>query len=320
MKPYFLKYTEKRFNPFGDYLKFKYKEKIGKIVLTGGLTCPNRDGKLSDKGCTFCNEKGGGEYFQEPETPISKQIEKGKKVMSRKYKVKKFIAYFQNFSNTYAPYEYLHKMYSQALEKKDIIGLAIATRPDCLEDIRTLEYLNEKAKDREIWIELGLQTIHQQTLKEINRGHSYNDFKSAVEKIQEKAPDVKISAHLIFGLPGEDIKMNIESAKEAGSLGIDGIKFHPLMVIKGTEIEELFNKGEYIPLSRYEYVNIVINCLRNLPERVLIQRLTSTSEWELLAAPEWIKKKFEVLNSIDYLLNERDIYQGDRFREESLIL
>lgn len=291
----------KRYNQYSQYLQDIFGCKVYKITIDAGFSCPNRDGKISTKGCIFCDE--GGSFSQAPPS-IEANIERLKK----RFKAEKFISYFQAFSNTYAPVEKLKPLYDSAVAHPDIIGLSIGTRPDCVDEEKLDLIASYKDNDRMVWIEYGLQTVHNKTLDFINRGHSFEDFVKAVE--WTKARDINTCAHVIIGLPGETRDDILETARTIAKLGVDGVKIHLLCVMKNTELERLYNKGEISLLSPDEYVSIVCDFLELLPPSVTIHRLAGNGLKELLVAPQWLNEKFKVLNMIDRELDRRGSYQG----------
>ena len=288
---------------FGSYLKDKYNLKIKKIPLAiGGFTCPNIDGTVAKGGCTFClNDsfspniaKNKDKIFlnlDSKENPlIEMQIEQ---VVSQIHKTKqkfkalgcqKYLAYFQAFTNTYAPFDTLQKLYSKALEQKDIVGLSIGTRSDCVED-EVFEYLSELSKNYEIWIEFGIQSIYDETLCRINRGHDAKSVELAIKKAKEYG--LNVCGHLIFGLPGEGQEMMLESAKAAYEWGIDSVKFHPLYVVKNTLLANEYNRGDFTPISLDTYIDTLIKAINMMPKDIIVQRVTAGIEDNSLLAPDW---------------------------------
>ncbi len=298
-----------RYNDFNSYLRSIFGCRVQKITIDAGLFCPNRDGTISEGGCIFCNERGSGSGAWKAGISISKQLEQGKKFLGRRYKAKKFIAYFQSFTNTYAPVEKLEKLYKEALDIKDVVGLSIGTRPDCV-DNSVLNLLEKYAKDRLIWIEYGLQSVHDKTLAVINRGHNFAAFMDAVERTKNRG--IKICAHVILGLPGETRKDMLKTAETVAKTGIDGVKIHLLYVVKDTKLAEIYKKGRYKCLEQQEYVDLVCDFLERIPENMVIQRLTGDPHPQELIAPLWSFKKSETLAQIKKTLENRDSRQGKR--------
>ena len=298
-----------RYYKFSDYFKKKgLGEKVYKITVDAGFSCPNLDGKISDKGCIYCNNKSFSPPARKQGVSFEEQITQGLKALKARYGAEKFIAYFQAFSNTYGPVEKLKKTYDIIKQFDDIIGLSIGTRPDCVDD-KVLELIDSYAKDYEVWIEYGLQSANDKTLELINRGHTYKDFLKAVE-LTRKYKNIKICAHVILGLPGETVSDMISTADEAATLKLEGVKIHPLHVVKGTELEKWYNQGKYKPLEIAEYVDHLISFLERLSPDTVIQRLTADCPRELLAAPGWISDKSALLNALDKKLHEKDTFQG----------
>ena len=300
---------EKRYNDLNGYFRKIFGCRVQKISIDAGLSCPNRDGTISIGGCIYCNAKGSGTGAYSRGLSITEQLEKGKEALAKKYKAKKFIAYFQSFTNTYAPVAKLEQLYGEALGVKDVVGLAIGTRPDCVND-QVLELLQDYARDRLIWIEYGLQTVHDATLSFINRGHDFKAFENAVNATINR--NIKICAHIILGLPGETCAMMMETAKILSNMRIDGIKLHLLYVVKGTKLAELYNKGIYQCLEQDEYVNIVADFLEKIPSSIVIQRLTGDPHPEELVAPGWSIRKTETLALINEILTKRNSWQGKK--------
>lgn len=292
-----------------EYLKNTFGEKIYKISLNGGMTCPNRDGTLSSKGCIFCSKGGSGEFSADRLLSVTEQIEQAKQRIKTKTDCKRFIAYFQPFTNTYADVSYLHKIFYEAIENPDIAVLSIATRPDCLgKDV--LQLIDELNKIKPMWIELGLQTIHKQTADYIRRCYElevYNDAVSALKEI-----DVTVITHIILGLPFETREMMLESVKYAGERS-NGIKLQLLHVLKDTDLLTDYEKGLFKTLSLEEYIDILCDCIEILPKDVVIHRLTGDGDKKLLVSPLWSADKKRVLNSINKAFKERNIEQGSKY-------
>ncbi|MDI6688791.1 MAG: TIGR01212 family radical SAM protein [Desulfobacterales bacterium] len=299
----------KRYYDFNTYLRTVFGCRVQKITLDAGLSCPNRDGKISKKGCIYCNARGSGTGAYAKGLSITKQMVDGKKWLSRRYKARKFLAYFQSFTNTYAPVDKLKILYEEALAIDDVVGLSIGTRPDCVDE-PILDLLQSYAKHYHIWIEYGLQSVHDATLALINRGHDFQCFKKAVQATQNRG--IKICTHVILGLPDETETQILETAKKVANMGIDGIKIHLLYVVKGTELEKLYMQGKYKCLAQQQYVDLVCNFLELIPHNMVIQRLTGDPHPEELVAPAWSLKKRETLALITKTLEKRDSWQGKR--------
>ena len=290
-----------------DFLKEKFNEKIYKVSLDGGFTCPNRDGKVSRGGCIFCSENGSGDFTATKLKSIHAQIEEQINLVSKKYKGDKYIAYFQNFTNTYAEVSYLRKIYEEALSHEKIVGLAIATRPDCLED-DVLELLAELNKKTFLWVELGLQTLNDDVAKYFNRAYETEIYKEVSEKLNRL--NIKFVTHIIIGLPKEENDDYLKTAIFAQNCGTWGIKLHLMYVVKNTPLEKLYLNGGLKVNTKEEYVEKVVNVLENISSEIVVHRLTGDGDRETLVAPLWSIKKIDVLNSIHKELKRRNTYQG----------
>ncbi len=304
---------KKRYNDLNSYLKGLYGARVHKISVDAGLTCPNRDGTISWNGCIYCNEKGSGTGAHNRGLSIRSQLEGSKKAIIKRFKAKYFIAYFQSFTNTYAPLKTLKQLYDQALAVEDIVGLSIGTRPDCVNE-HILALLSDYAKQYLIWLEYGLQSIHDITLKKINRGHDFACFKKAVENTRNRG--INICAHVILGLPGENRAMMMETAEMLGDLGIDGVKLHLQYVVKGTALERLYRNNQYSCLNQIEYANLVCDFLERLPSSMIIHRLTGDPHPAELVAPDWALNKPEIFALIKQTLEKRDSWQA-KYKKES---
>lgn len=289
-----------------EYLKNIFGEKVYKISLNGGMTCPNRDGTLSDKGCIFCSKGGSGEFSASSKLSISQQIEEAKKRVQNKIKTNKYIAYFQAFTNTYADLNYLEKIFFEAISKDEIVALSIATRPDCLgEDV--LDLLLRLSKIKPVWVELGLQTIHKKSADYIRRCYDLPVYENAVKELKSRG--ILVITHVILGLPNETQQEMLETVKYTGKY-TDGIKLQLLHVLKGTDLEDEYAKGKFEVLNLEEYVNILCKAVELLPENVVIHRLTGDGDKKLLIAPLWSADKKHVLNTINKVFREKNVIQG----------
>lgn len=286
---------------FNKYLKDKFGQKVYKISLDGGFTCPNRDGKIDTRGCIFCSKGGSGDFAQNRNLSITEQIESGKKIVEKKIKSGKYIAYFQAFTNTYAPVEILKAKYSEAINHPDIVTLSIATRPDCLGD-DVIELLDEMNKIKPVFVELGLQTIHSDSAKYIRRGYSLEVYNEAVKKL--KNIGVNIVVHIILGLPNESEEDMLESVKYVCQSQIDGIKLQLLHIIAGTDLAKDYEKGLFKTLEFDEYVELIAKCVAIIPKNIVIHRLTGDGAKKDLIAPLWSADKKRVLNAINKALRE----------------
>ena len=300
----------KRYHTWNYYLRNTFGEKIFKVSINAGFTCPNIDGKVAYGGCTYCSKEGSGDFAGNPKDDLIKQFNDIKEMMLRKWPNAKYIGYFQAYTNTYAPLEVLKEKYETILAQDDVVGLSISTRPDCLED-DVLEYLAELNERTNLWVELGLQTIHDSTSKIINRGHDYKTFLEGVEKLKSK--NIKTVVHIINGLPGEDYNMMMETAKAVADLNVHGIKIHLLHVIKNTPMARMLEKNMMSLMTQDDYVNLVCDQLEILPPEMVIHRLTGDSKKEDLVGPLWSLKKWEVLNAIDETMKARESYQGIKY-------
>lgn len=286
---------------FNKYLKDKFGQKVYKISLDGGFTCPNRDGKIDTRGCIFCSKGGSGDFAQNRDLSITEQIESGKKIVEKKIKSGKYIAYFQAFTNTYAPVKILRAKYSEAINHPDIVALSIATRPDCLGD-DVIELLDEMNKIKPVFVELGLQTIHSDSAKYIRRGYSLEVYNEAVKKL--KNIGVNIVVHIILGLPNESEEDMLESVKYVCQSQIDGIKLQLLHIIAGTDLAKDYEKGLFKTLEFDEYVELIAKCVAIIPKNIVIHRLTGDGAKKDLIAPLWSADKKRVLNAINKALRE----------------
>ena len=301
---------DKRYHTLNYELRKEFGQKVMKLSLDGGFTCPNRDGTLGNRGCIFCGEEGSGEFSGSRTLSIEGQIEEQRKLLSKKWKTDKYIAYFQNFTNTYSTYEDLKEKYYAALSHKGVVGLAIATRPDCLSE-EVLELLSELNEKTYLWIELGLQTIHERTAKFIRRAYPLKVYDEAIEELQKR--NIRVVTHLIFGLPGESKEEILDSVRYVANTNIWGVKFHLLYIQKGTDLYEYYLKNPFPLLDRDEYISLVADGLELLPGDMVIHRLTGDGKKELLFEPRWSLDKLRVLSGIDKELKRRNSYQGLKY-------
>lgn len=308
-------FNDKRYHTWNYHLKNKFHQKIFKVALDAGFDCPNRDGTVAYGGCTFCSVAGSGDFAGDRVDPIEVQFEKIKnRTQSQKWKKGKYIAYFQSFTNTHAPLEVLKEKFEAALKIDGVVGLSIGTRPDCLpRDV--VEYLSELNERTYLWVELGLQTVHEKTAKLINRAHDFECYKEGVEKLRKH--NINVCSHIINGLPGEDYNMMMETAKAVASLDVQGIKIHLLHLLKGTPMVKQYEKGLLEFLTLEDYINLVIDQLEMLPPEMIIHRITGDGPIDQLIGPMWSADKWNVLNSIDDALKTRDTYQGKNYQVEN---
>jgi len=305
----------KRFRDYNSYLRETFGERVQKIPLDAGFSCPNRDGTISEKGCLFCDSKGSGTgAMKDRGLSIDEQLSEGRRFAQKRYGARKFIAYFQSYTNTYAPVPLLRDLYARALAHENMVGLAVGTRPDCV-DRDVLELFRSFAKDYLVWIELGLQSAHDVTLSRINRGHDVACFERCVLMAGEHG--LNICAHVILGLPGETREMMMDTARFIAGLPVKGVKIHLLYVSRDAPIAALYHRGEYHCLEREEYVERVVDFLELLPPDVVIQRLTGDPFRSDLVAPLWAGDKSGNLRLIHRRLEERDTWQGKRYRRST---
>jgi len=304
---------KKPYHLFSEQLKQEFGGRVHKISVDAGLSCPNRDGTRNQPGCLFCDPGGSGAVGIERALPVAAQIEAGKEVMVRKYKAKQFIAYFQPFSNTYAPADRLRSLYDEALSVDGVVGLAVGTRPDCLPDA-VLDLLAGYHRETYLWLELGLQSIHDATLAYLQRGHDYATFLHAYRAAKERG--LRVCVHVILGLPGEDRQAMLAMADEMARLKVDGIKIHLLHVLRGTRLGDRYERGEVEILSQDDYVALAVDFIERLHPDTLIHRLTGDGPRDILLAPLWSLNKWEVLNAIDDQFRQRRSCQGSRYRED----
>lgn len=297
-----------------DYmLKERFGEKVYKVTLNAGMTCPNRDGKLGRRGCIFCSEGGSGDFAADTHLSITDQINSQISLLSSKRPIRKYIAYFQAYTNTYAPVTYLEKVFYEALSHPDIVALSIGTRPDCLgPDV--LNLLSSLNKIKPVWIELGLQTMHEKTAAYIRRGYPLSCFEDAVYRLRQQEIDVIV--HTILGLPGESFQDILTTMKYLNTRNIQGIKLQLLHILKGTDLAFDFQAGNFQALDRDEYLNLVEMCLENLDPSIVIHRVTGDGPKDLLIAPLWASRKREVLNLLHHRMKEHQSFQGKQFISE----
>ncbi len=299
--------TDSRFRSLNDDLRERFGEKLYKLTLNGGCTCPNRDGTLGTRGCIFCSEGGSGEFAASPQLSIQEQIEDGKRRLAGKRPVKKYIAYFQAYTNTYAPVEHLRRVFTEAISCPEIAVLSIATRPDCLGE-EVLELLEELNRRKPVWVELGLQTIHEKTASFIRRGYSLPVFDRAVKELEARG--IEIIVHTILGLPGETADMMLDTVRYVNSTPAAGIKLQLLHILKHTDLADYYQHTGFHILTMNEYVDLVIRCLEVCRPDLVIHRLTGDGPKDLLIAPEWSQAKRQVLNTIQKELKRRNTFQG----------
>lgn len=312
MKPHTPRvWGDKRYHSLNYHLRQKYGCKVFKIPLDAGFTCPNRDGTYSVSGCLFCTPRGSGDFAGQRSLDLSQQFCQVKEMMHRKWRAAKYIGYFQAFSNTYASPGRLRQIYMEIAAQPGVVGLAIATRPDCL-PVEVMEVLDEVRLHTDLWVELGLQTIHEKTAQAMNLQYDCRDFETALKLLGEH--HIETCAHIILGLPGESREDMMETAAYLARSPVQGVKIHLLHVMKNTPLGLKYQKDGFAVLDEEQYVNLVVEVLEILPADMIIHRLTGDSPRELLIAPQWSLKKWEVLNRIDQVLLQRDTWQGKRYQ------
>lgn len=301
--------TDKRYNQFSEHLKNMFGSKVYKITLDAGFSCPNRDGTISNEGCIFCDDGGSFSQAHSNTLSIEEQVNTGAETLAARFKAKKFMSYFQAFSNTYKPVNELEKIYTASLCRDDIVGISIGTRPDCIDDEK-LELISSFIPDYYTWVEYGLQTVHDCTLKKINRGHDFMTFLDAYEKTKIKG--INVCLHVILNL-FETYDDMMTTAKTIARLEPDGVKIHMLCALEGTKLAEMYRNGEIEFMSEDEYVNTVCDFLEYLPPKTTIHRLAGNGLRTELVAPRWIGKKLDCLNKIDREFLHRNSWQGYKF-------
>ena len=304
----------KRYNQFSRLLKDKFGAKVYKITLDAGFSCPNRDGTISKGGCIFCDEGGSFSQAHSNLLSVEEQVQEGIKTLSERFKAEKFMSYFQAYSNTYKPVKELEKIYNSALTDEKIVGLSIGTRPDCVDDEK-LSLIAGYKDDYYTWVEYGLQSIHDKTLKKINRGHNFDCFLKAYEKTKEKG--INVCVHIILGLWETHDEM-MQTAQKLAELRVDGVKIHMLCALKNTRLADMYRNNEVGFMEEDEYVQTVCDFLEYLPPETSIHRLAGKKYKKTLIAPLWLGKKFDCLNKIDREFIKRNSYQGVKFSHASL--
>jgi len=298
--------TDKRYNQFSAFLKNKFGAKVYKITIDAGFSCPNRDGTISTGGCIFCDDGGSFSQAHSNVLSVAEQVETGAKTLHERFKAEKFMSYFQAYSNTYKPVAELEKIYKSALTHPDVVGLSVGTRPDCVDNDK-LNLLADISKDYYTWIEYGLQSIHDKTLKKINRGHNFDCFLRAYEASKEK--ELNVCVHVIFGL-WETHDEILQTAEKLAQLKVDGVKIHMLCALENTRLANLYEIGKIDFMSEDEYVNLVCDFLEILPAQTTIHRLAGNGLKKNLIAPRWLGAKLDCLNKIDREFLRRNTYQG----------
>lgn len=300
-------WNDKRYYSVDYYLKQTFGEKVYRLSLNGGMTCPNRDGSVGSRGCIFCSAKGSGDFSQSSHLTVMQQLSSAKQQIQEKRNCRKFIAYFQAYTNTYAPIEVLRKLFWEAISDPDVVILSIATRPDCLSE-EVLSLLDELNQCKPVWIELGLQTIHPKTSRFIRSGFTLECFHQAMADLTRR--QISVIVHVILGLPGETPQQMLETVSHVGRLPVFGIKLQLLHVLSDTDLGALYQKRPFPLFSMEEYCELIGDCLEILPKTITIHRLTGDGPKQLLLAPLWSSAKRTVLNQIQKTLKDRDTWQG----------
>ena len=310
--PYPLSDSNKRYYTYDYYLKRTFGGKCAKIPIDAGFTCPNIDGRCGTGGCIYCSTRGSGDFAEGGGLSVTEQYRLTREKLSGKWSTERCIPYFQAHTNTYAPTDVLRPLFEEAVALPGAVGLNIATRADCLED-ETVAYLAELAERTTLTVELGLQTTNDETATRINRGHTFAEFVSGYQRLRAAGDKIGICVHLILGLPGEDDETMLRSVRELAVLRPDQVKLHLLHVLRSSRLGRVYERGEYEPLEREHYIDLVVEALTLLPPDTVIARLTGDGMGEDLLAPDWSRKKVSVINDIDKRMFERDLWQGKYF-------
>lgn len=307
--------TNKRYYTYDYYLRQTFGGKCAKIPLDAGFTCPNIDGRCATGGCIYCSGRGSGDFAQSPSMPIAEQYRLTREALSSKWSVERCIPYFQAHTNTYAPLSVLRPLFEEAVALPGAVGLNIATRADCLES-DTVAYLAELSKRTVLTVELGLQSAHDRTASIINRGHTWADFCQGYAALRAASEDIRVCVHLIFGLPGEDEEDMLETVRRVAALRPHQVKIHLLHVIRGTVLADMYERGDYTPMERDRYIEVVARALTLLPADTVVGRLTGDGMADDLVAPDWSRRKVSVINDIDKYMFSHNLWQGKKFDDE----
>ncbi|MDQ0220285.1 TIGR01212 family radical SAM protein [Peribacillus cavernae] len=313
--PFIYANDDKRYHTWNYHLRHEFGHKVFKVALDGGFDCPNRDGTVAHGGCTFCSAAGSGDFAGNRAEDLETQFKKISGKMHQKWKDGKYMAYFQAFTNTHAPLAELKEKYETVLKQEGVIGLSIATRPDCLPD-DVVEYLAELNQRTYLWVELGLQTVHERTAMLINRAHDFECYVEGVNKLRSKG--IRVCSHIINGLPLESYEMMMETASQVAKLDVQGIKIHLLHLLKGTPMVKQYEKGLLSFLSFEDYISLVCDQLEIIPPEMIIHRITGDGPIELMVGPMWSVNKWEVLNAIDAELKRRNSWQGKHYSKQAM--
>ncbi len=302
----------KRYHTWSRHLKDEFGFKVFKVSLDAGFDCPNRDGTVAYGGCTFCSVAGSGDFAGDRVDPIDVQFAEIRDKMHKKWKTGKYMAYFQAYTNTHAPLNKLKEKFETALAQEGVVALSIATRPDCLPD-DVVDYLAELNERTYLWVELGVQTVHEKTATLVNRAHNFDLYVEGVNKLRKRG--IRVCTHIINGLPLENYEMMMETAREVAKLDVQGIKIHLLHLLKGTPMVKQYEKGQLQFLDKDEYINLVVDQLEILPPDLIVHRITGDGPIELMIGPMWSVSKWDVLNGIDKELERRGSWQGKYFEK-----
>ncbi|MGE5416084.1 MAG: TIGR01212 family radical SAM protein [Acidobacteriota bacterium] len=309
-----LPFDNKRYHTLNNHLRRIFGAKVFKVPLDAGFTCPNRDGTKGHGGCSFCSAAGSGDFAGDRQQDITGQFQQVTEIMHRKWPSALYIAYYQAFTNTYAPVDRLYNLYQAALDQPGVVGISVATRPDCLAN-EVLDLLQEFQNKTYLWLEIGLQTIHAGTSRAMNIGYDVHDFRDAVRRARDRG--LRVCPHIILGLPGESREMMMETARAVLAMDVQGIKIHLLHLMRGTPLEKLYDQGKLEFMTQDEYVQLIVDILEILPPTMVVHRLTGDSPRDLLIGPDWSLKKWEVLNAIDRELSQRDSWQGKYYTDSA---
>lgn len=310
------KWSCKRYNSLNRVLRETFQARVHKISLRLDFTCPNRDGRVAVGGCTYCNNSSHTPRGYRPGMSVREQMEQGAEAVSRRYKAEKFIAYFQSYTNTYGSIAKLERLYREAIDFPGVVGLSIATRPDCVPD-EVLDLIADISRHTYVWLELGLESIHDKTLKWVNRGHGLREFIDAVERSKDRG--LRLCAHLILGFPTESPEEMLQTPILLNRLRLDGVKLHNLHVIKNTVLERIYRAGGFTLLSCGAYISLVVDFLEILTPETVIHRLTGETYRELTVAPDWSTNKIGVLNAVQEELERRDTWQGKLYLRQPVL-
>jgi len=310
-----MQFKNKRYNNYSEYIKKKYGERVQKVTVDAGFTCPNRDGTVASGGCTYCNNESFNPGYNSSAKSITQQIHEGVGFLKRRYGVKKFIVYFQPYSNTYASLDTLKKYYEEALSYPGVIGLTIGTRPDCIDEEK-LDYLKSLSDNHDVTIEYGLESISDETLKKINRGHDYQSYLDALRLTQQRK--LKTCTHIILGFPWEDKTHWMKTADELSKLSFDYLKIHQLHIVKDTVMGKQHLKKPLNLLTHTEYIDVIVSFLERLNPKIIIQRLAGEAPLPVLIAPKWGKRYPEIVQNIDTEMEKRDTWQGKFYKKEKI--